>query len=82
MSFIRCILKWVRELTTSRNNQTPDVIRISTILLLAQFSINSGYDLFGLGNPFEPTDFGTGAGLILAAAGAALLMKQKDEPDA
>lgn len=81
MSLIRCILHWVRLLTTSKDNKTPDVIRIGALLIGLQFVVNAGFDLFALGNPFNPESYGIGAGAVLASTGAALMMKRKDEPD-
>ena len=80
--FIKCVLTWVRLLTTSRDNQTPDVIRIAAILIGLQFVANAAFDLVVLNNPFAPDSYGVGAGAILAAVGAALWAKRKDEPGA
>jgi hypothetical protein len=82
MSLIRAIGRWFRKLTTSRDNQTPDVIRLGAILIGAQFLANAGFDLFILNNAFDPSNYGTGAAAILAATGAALWAKRKDEPGA
>lgn len=76
------IRRWLRELTTSRDNQTPDVIRIGAILIGAQFVAHAAFDLFALNNGFDPTSYGTGAAAILAATGAALWAKRNDEPGA
>lgn len=82
MSIARTILGWIRKLTTSRDNQTPDVIRIGALLIGAQFLVLAGWDIAVSGNPFDPANYGTGAAAILAATGAALWAKRKDEPDA
>lgn len=79
---IRTIRRWLRELTTSRDNQTPDVIRIGAVLIGLQFVLNAGLDLIILRNPFDPSNYGTGAAAILAATGAALWAKRTDEPGA
>jgi hypothetical protein len=81
VSPIKTILRWVRQLTTSKDNQTPDVIRIGAILIGIQFLILAGWDVAKAGNPFDPSNYGTGAAAILAATGAALWAKRKDEPD-
>lgn len=81
MNFLRRVGGWLRGLTTSRDNQTPDVIRIGAVLIGAQFVINAAFDLFALHNAFDPTNYGTGAASILAATGAALWAKCKDEPE-
>lgn len=80
MKFCRTVLQWIRELTTSRNNRTPDVIRIGSILIGAQFLFLAGYGVVFLQNPFDPELYGLGAASILAATGAALWAKRKDEP--
>lgn len=81
MKLISAIIGWVRKLTTSRDNQTPDVIRIGAILIGTQFVAHAGYDLLALEHAFDPTSYGTGAAAILAATGAALGMKRGDEPN-
>lgn len=75
------VLHWLRLLTTSRDNQTPDVIRIGAIAVGLQFVVNAGFDIFALNNQFDPSNYGTGAAAILAATGVALGFKRKDEPD-
>lgn len=79
---IKTIIGWARQLTTSRDNQTPDVIRIGSILLGAQFLALAGFDALVLHNSFDPSNYGTGAAALLAATGAALWAKRKDEPEA
>lgn len=82
MKLLRCALRWVRKLTSSRDNRTPDVIRIGSLLIGGQFVALAAWDAVGLRNAFDPTSYGTGAAAILAATGAALWAKRKDEPDA
>lgn len=77
---IRTALHWLRKLTTSRDNQTPDVIRLGSILIGAQFVALATFDALVLRNPFDPSNYGTGAAAILAATGAALWAKRNDEP--
>lgn len=81
MNLIRTILRWVRKLTTSKDNQTPDVIRIGAILIGAQFLALATFDALVLRNGFDPSTYGTGAAAILASTGAALWAKRKDEPE-
>jgi hypothetical protein len=81
MSILRTIGGWVRKLTTSRDNQTPDVIRITAILISAQFLGLAAYDALTLENGFDPANYGAGAAAILAATGAALWAKRNDEPE-
>lgn len=75
-------MRWVRQLTTSRDNETPDVIRIGGIVIGFQFIVHASVDLFLFGHAFSPTDYGAGAAAILASIGAALAMKRNDEPGA
>ena len=75
------LLDFIRRLTSGKDNQTPDVIRIGGILIGTQFVLNAGWDLIALGNAFDPVGYGTGAGLILAAIGTALRLKQPTEPE-
>lgn len=78
---LRALAHWFRRLTTSRDNQTPDVIRIGGVLIGVQFLLHSGFDLVVLNNAFDPTNYGTGAAAILASIGAALGFKRRDEPE-
>jgi len=78
---LRSALRWVRLLTTTRDNQTPDVIRIGAILLGTQFLVLGTWDVIAHKHHFNFTDFGTGAGLLLAATGTALRLKKSDEPE-
>lgn len=81
MKLFRCAMHWLRKLTSSRDNRTPDVIRIGAILIGAQFIILAAWDAVALRNSFDPANYGTGAAAILAATGGALWAKRKDEPD-
>lgn len=78
---LKTLLAWVRILTSSRDNKTPDVIRIGGILLGTQFMILAGWDILAHGHHFDPMNYGTGAAALLAAIGAALRLKKCDEPD-
>lgn len=80
--FTRRVLGWVRLLTTGADNRTPDVIRIGSILLGAQFLALAGWSSFVQGSPFDAMAYGTGAAALLGATGAALRLKKTDEPEA
>lgn len=82
MQVLRTMLRWLRALTTSRDNQTPDVIRIGAILIGAQFLVLAAFDAYVLRNGFDPSNYGAGAAALLGATGAALWAKRKDEPEA
>jgi len=82
VTLFRTVLRWVRALTSSRDNRTPDVIRIGSILIGAQFLALAAWDVVLNENPFDPSNYGAGAAAILAATGGALWAKRKDEPEA
>ena len=81
LRFIRQLLVIIRGLTTGKDNETPDVIRIGGILLGTQFILLAGFDAFALKHAFDPMAYGGGAAALLASIGAALRMKQSSEPD-
>jgi len=76
------MLSWLRKLLTGRDNQTPDVVRVLGVLMGIQFMVNAGWDLVVHTHHFDPNAYGLGAAALLAAIGAALGLKRKDEPDA
>jgi hypothetical protein len=80
MSVVRRLLRWVRALTTGRDNQTPDLIRIGGILLGAQYLVLTGWSVLALKNAFDALSYGSGAAALLAAIGGALRMKASTEP--
>lgn len=73
------ILMFIRKITTGRDNETPDLIRIGGILIGFQFILLASWDAFGLRNAFDPMAYGGGAAALLAAIGAALRLKQTSE---
>jgi len=79
LRIILAILQFIRSITTGRDNETPDLIRIGGILLGFQFLLLAGWDAFGLRNAFDPMAYGGGAAALLAAIGAALRLKQPSE---
>lgn len=81
MRFLRCCLRWLRKLTTTHDNRTPDAIRIGSILLGAQFLFLAAWSVMYLGNPFDPMAYGSGAAALLAATGAALGMAHRTNPE-
>lgn len=81
-NLLRTLFRWLRHLTTSRDNQTPDVIRIGVILFGAWSLGLSAWDVLVLNHQFDMLNFCGGAGALLASAGAALSLKHKDEPEA
>lgn len=76
------MLRWLRLLTSSRDNQTPDVIRIGCILFGMWGLGLSAWDVLVLDHQFDMLNYGGGVAAILASTGAALGFKRKDEPEA
>jgi hypothetical protein len=69
---------FIREITTARDNHTSDLIRVTGLAMAVQFIWLAGANW----DKFSPTEYGTGAGLILAALGAAMRVARPTEPDA
>ena len=80
LRILRCARIWLRKLTTARDNQTPDCIRIGGILMGTQFLVNSAWATFVLKQDWDAANYGQGAGLILGAIGLALGVKHFTEP--
>jgi len=80
MKIIQATGSWLHRLLTGSDNHTPDIVRILGALMGIQFIVNSGWALVHLEQAWDPTAYGTGAGLVLAAIGAALGMKALTEP--
>jgi hypothetical protein len=78
---LRIVQGWLRALTTGKDGETPDAIRIGSILLGAQFLFLAGWHVMVLSKDFDPQAYGTGAAAILAATGAALGMARKTQPE-
>lgn len=76
---ITTILNWVRLLTTSSDNKTPDVIAIGSILLGTEFLVLAAWSAIVQGNAFDAMAFGGGAAALLGATGAALRLKPQPE---
>ena len=75
LSILQAILQFIRKITTGRDNDTPDLIRIGGIILGFQFVVLAGINW----DDFEPMAYGGGAAALLAAIGAALGMKEVAE---
>lgn len=75
-----CLRRWLRKLTTARDGDTPDVIRIGGIVIGTEFVVLAGWSVIADNQAFDATNYGTGAGLILTAIGAALRLKASTEP--
>lgn len=76
IDFIKRIIK---DCATGIDGVTFDVARIGGMLALVAHAGLTGVHL-ALHGAFDPLAFGTGAGAIIAAAGAAVGMKAHTEP--
>lgn len=74
------MFRWLRYLTTGKDNQTPDVLRVLGIMMGLQFVLNSGWSLAILGKDWDPNAYGLGAAALLAALGVALRAAAPTEP--
>jgi hypothetical protein len=68
--------RFVREITTARDNQTTDLVRVTGLAIAVQFVWLAAANW----QSFEPVAYGTGAGLILAALGTAMRVARPTEP--
>lgn len=74
------MIKIVRDCFTGKDNETYDIVRIVYFISCIVYFVLSFIETFH-GHDFEPVQFGTGLGLITGAAGAALGLKHKAEPE-
>jgi len=79
---LRTMLRWLRLLTSSRDNQTPDIIRIGSILFGMWALGLTAWDVLVLNHQFDMLNYSGGVAAILTSTGAALGLKRKDEPEA
>lgn len=77
---IGIIKQIVHDCLTGKDGQTFDPARIYGAMAVNVFLGNSVYAIYH-GQAWNPVDFGTGFGLLLAAFGAAVAMKSKTEPE-
>lgn len=71
--------RFVREITTARDNETSDLIRVTGLAMSGQYIWLAGASSWQ-GHPFDPVAYGTGAGLMIAALGAAMRVARPTEP--
>lgn len=75
------MLNWIRRLVAGKDNETPDVIRVSGMLVVLHYiSIVTYAVVFG-GQVFDAIVYATGVGAIFASIGGAVRLKQTDEPE-
>lgn len=80
MTIIKTVLRWLRKLTTGKDNETPDAIRIGSILLGTQFLFLAFWSIVVTGHEFDALNYGSGAAALLAATGFALGMARYTQP--
>jgi len=73
------ISKIIKDCLTGIDGETYDPARIYGALAVNVFFFNSMYALYK-GQTWDPVNYGTGFGLLLAAFGAAVALKSKTEP--
>ncbi|MFN3582792.1 hypothetical protein [Phenylobacterium sp.] len=78
MNVLLTILKHV---TTTRDGESYDVVRVGMILSGAALIFLAGWDVVAHRASFDPLAFGGGVAAILFGGGAGIAAKRKDEPD-
>jgi hypothetical protein len=71
--------RFLREITTARDNETADIIRVAGLAMAVQFIWLAGASVAG-GHPFDPMAYAGGAGALLAALGVAMRVARPTEP--
>lgn len=74
-------MKLLRDALTGVDNETFSAPKVSGFLVVLSFLGLSIAD-FVMNKKFDPTAFGTGAGLAIAAMGAATKLSESSEPKA
>jgi uncharacterized membrane protein len=69
----------IKDLLTGQDNVTYQIARVSGAAVVVTFIALSAYAVIGKGQPFDPQQFGIGAGAVIAAMGAALKLTEKSE---
>ena len=69
----------LRDVLTGVDNSTFAVAKVCGVALTLTF-IGLAIAAFITGKPFGMTEFGTGAGLVVAAMGAAIKLTETSEP--
>lgn len=82
MNIIPLLSKVLKDITTTANGETFDVIRIGTMIVTLAYMGLEIANIVALKQPFNAAEFGTGIAAVYAAAGAAIGMKKGDEPNA
>ena len=66
------VAKFIRYLTTAKDNETPSLTRILSVIGGLQFFFLSHWAFVMRGQDFEPALWGTGLGLMLTAIATAI----------
>lgn len=73
-------MSFFRTLLTGKDNKTYDAIRVLGLAIGFGFVFLGGYAVIKNKQNFDFMGYGTGAGLVVTAIGAALKLKDSTEP--
>ena len=74
---VAAVGRFIRYLTTAKDNETPSLTRILSIIGGLQFFFLSHWAFVIRGQDFEPMIWGTGLGLMLTAIATAIRVAMK-----
>ena len=72
--------QFFKQILTGKDNETFDFVRVLAVVGAVEGLALMGYTVVYRGEHFDFTTFGTGLGVLLAAASAALYAKKDTEP--
>ncbi|MFN3573640.1 MAG: hypothetical protein ACK4TR_08945 [Phenylobacterium sp.] len=78
---MRAILTILKHVSTTRDGESYDVVRVGMVLSGAALILFTGWDVIAHRAAFDPLNFGAGVAAILFGGGAGIGAKRKDEPD-
>ena len=70
-----------KDLITTKDGETYAPSRVYWLLTAIQFLALSQWAIIALKQPWDPTSYGTGAGIILTAGGLGVWITRKSEPN-
>jgi hypothetical protein len=72
--------EFLKHILTGIDNKTYDLVRVIGFAVGLQFLFLAQYAVMKNKQPFAAVEYGTGAGLVIAAIGASLKLKSDTEP--
>ncbi|HWU35474.1 MAG TPA: hypothetical protein VN023_09600 [Methylovorus sp.] len=78
---IALVKKVIHDCLTGADGATYDPARVYGAMAVNVFLVNALYALYK-GQTWDPVNYGTGFGILLAGFGAAVALKSKTEPTA